>query len=290
MYKILFFIAITLLGLSLAVDEAAAARMGGGRNLGRQSPSYSRQATPPPPSYANPSPSYANPRTPPSATPSGGSRWLGPLAGLAAGGLLASLFLGHGFEGIRFTDLLILAGLGVGIYFLIKTLRKRGDFTSPRERLSTVGAVNAERFQTVDFSSGMAGGGGNARPLDAAHLAWFNEESFLQNARTYFVRLQAAWDAGQMGEIEEYVTPELYRQLIQQRAALGPNFTEVVTLNVDFLGLATEGDTIFAGVRYSGLIREQQGATPIPFTETWHVQRSLSDPNANWYVAGIQQS
>jgi len=287
MNKILFYLIITLSGLSLLVSEAEAARMGGGRSLGRQSPSYSRQATPP-----SSSPSYTNPRTTPPAsapTSSGMSRWLGPLAGLAAGGLLASLFLGHGFEGIHFMDILILIGLGVGIYFLIKTLRGRSHFSPPGERLSTAGAVNVERFQTTDFRSGMAGGGANARPLDAAHLAWFNEESFLQNARSYFLRLQVAWDAGQMEEIEEYVTPELYRELIRQRTALGPNFTEVVNLNVDFLGLATEGDTIFAGVRYSGLIREEKGGTPTHFTETWHVQRSLSDPNANWYVAGIQQ-
>ncbi|CAK0774350.1 Tim44 domain-containing protein [Gammaproteobacteria bacterium] len=284
MQKIMLLLLIATFGLSLAVGEAEAARMGGGQSLGRQSPSYSRQAP-------SPSPSYTNPRAaPPSTAPasSGMGRWLGPLAGFAAGGLLASLFLGHGFEGLQIMDLLILIGVGVGIYFLINAIRRRGPVSAPGERLATVGAVNVERFQSTDFGSGI-GGGANARPLDTAHLAWFNEESFLQNARTYFLRLQAAWDAGRMEEIEEYVTPELYRELVRQRAALGPNFTEVVNLNVDFLGLATEGNTIFAGVRYSGLIREQQGAMPQPFTETWHVQRSLSEPNANWYVAGIQQ-
>ncbi len=31
----------------------------------------------------------------------GASRWLGPLAGIAAGGLLASMFMGGGFQGMQ---------------------------------------------------------------------------------------------------------------------------------------------------------------------------------------------
>ncbi|CAK0773413.1 putative lipid-binding transport protein (Tim44 family) [Gammaproteobacteria bacterium] len=289
MQKTLLGFFIALLSLVFTMSDVEAARLGGGKSLGRQSPSYSRQAPSPsqPPSY------NTAPRTPPSyvAPPasSGARRWLGPLAGLAAGGLLASLFLGHGFEGLQFLDILIILGLGVGIYFLVRTLRGRNQIASSEERLATVGEVNAARFQNSDFGSGLTNTGVNARPLDVNHLAWFNEESFLKNARTYFLSLQSAWDANRMEEIEEYVTPELYRELVSQRATLGPNFTEVVKLDVNFLGLATEGDTVFAGVRYSGLIREQKGTDPQPFTETWHVQRSLSEPNANWHVAGIQQ-
>ncbi len=215
------------------------------------------------------------------------SRWLGPLAGLAAGGLLASMFFGHSFEGIQFMDILIVLGVGVGIFFLVRMFRGRGQVATT-DRFATAGAANVERFQPTDFNSASVGGG-NARPLDAAHLAWFNEESFLQNAREYYLQLQVAWDANRMEEIEEYVTPTLFRVLAQQRAALGETFTEVVSLRLEFLGLASEGDTLFAGVRYSGLVREQRGANPQPFTETWHIQRSLSEPNANWYIAGIQQ-
>jgi predicted lipid-binding transport protein (Tim44 family) len=42
-------------------------------------------------------------------------------------------------------------------------------------------------------------------------------------------------------------------------------------------------------VRFSGEIREDENAQPEAFSEVWHVQRSLREPGANWYVAGIQQ-
>ncbi len=272
----------------LLVMGDADARMGGGKTLGKTSPSYSRQATSP--SVAPTSPAATRPMAPAAAPASSGmSRWLGPLAGLAAGGLLASMFMGHGFEGLQFLDILIMLGIGVGVFMLIKMFRARSQMADPNERFATAGATNIERFQATGFDPHLVGGGANARPLDAAHLAWFNEENFLQNARTYYLQLQEAWDANRMSEIEEYVTPELYRVLAAQRAELGATFTEVVNLRLDFLGLATEGDTVFAGVRYSGLVREQRGAAPQPFAETYHIQRSLSDPNANWYIAGIQQ-
>jgi len=287
MRKFFLMAVVIVFNFILAVSAVEAARMGGGRNLGRQAPNYSRQAPKPsPPSYAPqraPNPAPAVPASP--AAPR--NRWLGPLAGLVAGGLLATLFFGHGFEGLQFLDILIIVGIGIGIYFLIRSFRGR-QLPNFRENFSPIGAVESDHFASSprDFNHPM----GNAQPLDAAHLAWFNEENFLQNARTYYLRLQAAWDAGRMEEIAEYVTPELYRELASQRATLGKNFTEVVQLNVEFLGLAKEGNTIFAGVRYSGLIREQPGETPHQFSETWHIQRSLSESNANWYIAGIQQS
>ena len=275
MKRMLFFVLAALIGLGLVMSEAEA-RMGGGQNLGRQSPSYSHQYT------------QSRPATPTAPPASGASRWLGPLAGLAAGGLLAALFMGHGFEGIQLMDILVLLGVGFGIYLLIRVLRGRSHPVTD-ERFATVGAANVERFQSSGFNPSIVGGGMNARPLDAAHLAWFNEENFLRNARTYYLQLQEAWDANRMSEIEEYVTPDLYQTLARQRATLGQTYTEVLNLRLEFLGLAAEGDTIFAGVRYSGLVREQRGADPQPFTETWHIQRSLSDQDASWYIAGIQQ-
>lgn len=288
-----FFLVFLILcfNVILGVTEIEAARLGGGRSIGRQMPNYSRPAAPPT------APNYAPQRTPapapaapiPTAAPR--NRWLGPLTGFVAGGLLASLFFGQGFNGLQFFDILIFIAIAAGIFLLFRSMRNRNQGTySPEQSFAAAGEVDIERFSTThDFNSHTMGSG-NAQPLDAAHLSWFNEENFLQNARTYYLRLQAAWDAGRMTEIAEYVTPELYRELSQQRATLGQNFTEVLQLNVEFLGLAKEGDTIFAGVRYSGMIREQQDAPPHPFKETWHIQRSLSEQNANWYIAGIQQN
>lgn len=76
----------------VASDDAQAKRLGTGRSLGAQ-----RQVTPPPapaapsaaPSAVAPAPAMQGRPATPAAT---GSRWLGPLAGLAAGIGLAALF------------------------------------------------------------------------------------------------------------------------------------------------------------------------------------------------------
>src|SRR6266540_3655601 len=76
---------VLVLGAGLLSDDAEAARLGGGRSLGAQ-----RQITTPPKQAAPPTQQ-------PAPQPSGGSRWLAPLAGLAAGLGLGWLFAQGGF-------------------------------------------------------------------------------------------------------------------------------------------------------------------------------------------------
>ena len=119
---------------AVATDSAEAARMGGGRSLGAQ-----RQSIAPPSSTTNVAP--ASPVAPSQALPSkvapaasGASRWMGPLAGLAAGIGLAALLSHFGLsEG--FADILMLALLVFGGIFLIR------DARPDRRRCSTPAQV-----------------------------------------------------------------------------------------------------------------------------------------------------
>src|SRR5512134_2918311 len=75
-----------VVGLSMAaVDAEAASRMGGGRSIGKQR-DMTQQAQPKAPAQQQQAPAT------PQQQPSGMSRWLGPLAGLALGAGLAALF------------------------------------------------------------------------------------------------------------------------------------------------------------------------------------------------------
>ena len=98
----LFF--FTLITSTLFVTQAEAKRFGGGQSFGYQRQNIGQQAVPK-------APPVQSPAAPASSPPVAGNRWLGPLAGLAAGGLLASLFMGQGFEGIKFLDIVLLLGL-----------------------------------------------------------------------------------------------------------------------------------------------------------------------------------
>ncbi|HBO8979610.1 TPA: hypothetical protein L5D12_002123, partial [Pseudomonas aeruginosa] len=80
------------LALTVSLD-ANAKRFGGGKSLGSAPSHQTRQAQP----ATAPNATAAAPNAArPAAAASGASRWLGPLAGIAAGGLLASMFMGDG--------------------------------------------------------------------------------------------------------------------------------------------------------------------------------------------------
>ncbi len=283
MQKILLTLMVALFSVSLVTVEAEAKRLGGGKSLGRSSPSYSRQATPPSAPAAAPRQGAA-PR-------SGASRWLGPLAGLAAGGLLAAMLFGDGFEGFQFLDFILLIALVVGAVMLFKMLRNR----SAAQRPTPVGASGQQYAPSgppvaPEIGSGL--GHGNAPPPPPApRPAWFDEAEFLRAAKSHFIRLQAAWDKGDMEDIREYTTARMFSELTLERQALDnqPQFTEVVNLDAHLEGLDTESGKVVATVRYSGLIREDRDAEPQPFTEYWIIERSTNQADANWYVAGIQQ-
>ncbi|MDX1299691.1 MAG: hypothetical protein R3260_15845, partial [Pseudomonas sp.] len=104
------------LGLTMSFD-AEAKRMGGGKSFGSAPSHQARQA----PTQQSAAPATAG-RQP--AAASGASRWLGPLAGLAAGGLLASKFMGDGYEGIQIMDKLIF-GLNAFHQFRFLSARRR---------------------------------------------------------------------------------------------------------------------------------------------------------------------
>src|SRR6476619_3119205 len=94
-----------LAGLSLIIDDAEARRMSGGRSIGQQrqavTPNQAKQS--PPAQQAAPAQKQATP----AAQPSGWRKWLGPIAGLAIGAALASMFFNNGLGGALLGILLV---------------------------------------------------------------------------------------------------------------------------------------------------------------------------------------
>ncbi|MEK7207374.1 MAG: Tim44 domain-containing protein, partial [Pseudomonadota bacterium] len=113
MRKFLVFLFVAFLAFGSVTPDAFAKRFGGGKSFGQQRQSTSQHVAPP-----------ASPSSPGTAPATGGSRWMGPLAGLAAGGLLAALFMGHGFDGINFMDIVALLGIGAVIFFIFRAMRR----------------------------------------------------------------------------------------------------------------------------------------------------------------------
>lgn len=306
--KTLLTAALALLATSLiALPESAdAKRFGGGSSLGKQYKTLPRQASPTPqtPSQGQVA---ATPRTPQT---SGASRWLGPLAGLAAGGLLASLLFGDAFEGFQMMDFLLIAALAFGAFMLFRMLRRgqtrAGAFGSAvpagaGPRSAAGGYIRSSDPDLSQTGSGTGPGTNSFIPPAMGAMPpqragsdqrpdWFDGHSFIEGAKTHFIRLQAAWDRADFRDIREYTTPQLFAELQRERGHLGgTQYTEVVRLQAELLTLQREEDMAVASIRFSGLIREEEKGVAQEFNEVWHIQHPWASAEGDWYIAGIQQ-
>ena len=322
---------MTFGSLGFSSDADARKRFGGGQSSGMQRDSVKRDAGTPPkpatPPQAAPAGAAASAAPAAAAAPaaSGMRKWLGPLAGLAAGGLLASMLMGHGFDGLKIFDMLLMAGIAVGGFLLIRAfLRKRAMSTpdgqgsngmkyagagaaynpsqpasveSPRTAYSPTAQPQSNgRIVAPEIGSRLADGNASSAQIEAATLnpripADFDVVPFERQAEAAFIRLQAANDAKDLNDIRDFTSPEMFAEISLQLKDRGDatQRTEVVTLSVNVLEVVTENSRAIASVRYTGTIRENAGALPESFDEVWHVAKSLNDLNATWKLAGIQQ-
>ena len=279
MNKIATLMTLAVLSFGLATFDAEAKRFGGGKSIGQQRQSISPQAAPKP----TQAPTAA-------AAATGGNKWAGPLAGLAAGGLLAALFMGGAFEGVNMTDVLMLAALMAAIFFVIRMMRKSRQEQVTRPLQYSGMDANTSNSPITPASMGL-GAATDATQKAANIPADFKVEPFLRNAKTSFIRLQAANDARDLNDIREYTTPEMYAEISMQISERGdePQKTEVLSINAELLEVVTTDDQAIASVRFNGQLRESHDSLPESIDEIWHVQKSLKDAEAVWLLAGIQQ-
>jgi len=305
--KTLFAAIVTALALFLAIGESEAAkRFGGGGNLGKQRAAPTqRDATPAPAGTpaAAPSPAAAPAGAAGAAAaakPSFMSRWGGMLAGLAIGGLLASMF-GAQMGPIIGMLLMGLAIAAIG-FLLYRLFASRA--AGPRPATSPAdGGAQFSGENPQPRAGGFSGIGSRVEgapapagsPVQAAAPVArpsFDVEPFLRVAKTSFIRLQAANDSGDLDDIRDYTTPEVYAEIAMQVKERNgaPQRTEVVNLHAELVEAVVEGDYEIASVRFYGLLREGDAANPAPFDETWHVRKDLRDRKGAWLIAGIQQA
>lgn len=267
-----------LIGLVTLSMDAEAKRLGGGGSFGMQR-AAPRSPAPSAPTAVPAKPAPATTPQAPAPQPGGVGRWLGPLAGLAAGIGLAAL-LSHFGLGEEFASLLLIVALVFGAFFVLRLL-----FGRRRAVPEYAGAGAPARFEPTSVAGGSAGA---APPVEVP--AGFDVAGFLRNAKLNFVRLQAANDAGNIADLKDFTTPEVFAELKLQFDERGraAQQTDVVQLDADLLGLESEDARHVASVRFHGLIREEANAAPAPFDEVWHLTKPV-DGSSGWVVAGIQQ-
>ncbi|MBA5685505.1 Tim44 domain-containing protein [Rugamonas apoptosis] len=312
MKKILVGALLAVSALSL-MAEATARPMGGGRSFGRQSQNVSRMAPAPAPTAprqaAAPAPA---PVAPPAAMPpKPASPWKGILGGALLGLGMGALMSHFGMGGGMFGSLLTVLLLGGVAFFIIRMLRGlSGAKPVPATAMSGNFGGNAganfggpgavatpeigTRLQPAAFDAQPAGAAAAATAA-APHTPWgvpadFDTATFLRVAKGNFIRLQAAWDKGDVADIREFTTPEVFAEMKMQITERGAqaDFTDVVSIDAELLGIETSDQDYLASVKFTGMIRSAPGALAEPFHEVWNLAKPVNG-SMGWLLAGIQQ-
>jgi len=265
-----------ILGLAMTIPDAEARRLGGGRTIGAQ-----RNVTAPP--QATPA-KPAQQAAPAAAPATAGSKWMPILGGLALGGLLGAMFAGSPILSTILSAMLI----GLLVFAALALLRMlRAPRAEPRPLqyagLGSETVAAPPPSQAAGFDAQLT-----ARAQRPGIPVGFDVPGFLRAAKTNFIRLQVANDSGNLDDLRDVTTPDMFAVLSEDLRSRGAQHTDVVTLNADLLEVATEGERHWASVRFSGLVSEAPGAAPAGFEEVWNLSKPV-DGSAGWQLAGIQQ-
>ncbi|MFN5151172.1 MAG: Tim44 domain-containing protein [Burkholderiales bacterium] len=306
-------LALATAGL-FSADAEASKRLGSGGSSGKQSSiATQKQATPP---QAAPSQAAA-PAGAQAAAQSQRSKWLGPIAGLAAGLGLAALASHFGF-GEELANFMMIALLVMAVLFIIRMVMARrqaanqASSASGQPAWAAAGAGSSSQpgygqaqqqnslFSQQNTAQQPAQAGGlfssvnQAAATPAVSQPWgvpadFDVAGFVENAKHHFRRLQAANDAGNLDDLREFTSPQLFEEFAAEiRTRQGENYTEVVRLDAELLGIETQDGEYLASVRFSGLIREGRNMPPQTFDEVWNLSKPLQGAGG-WVLSGIQQ-
>jgi predicted lipid-binding transport protein (Tim44 family) len=245
--------------------HADAARMGGGRSIGKQSGNVTqRQAAPAQGANATnkPAPAAAAPNRP----------WGAMLGGLAAGlglaWLASSLGMGEGMGQFLMYALLAMAAF-MAIRFFMRSRRPADASQGP---FAFQGAGNVPVSNSQTYRPENVGNDASARPWEqqatafdssapsasssgsmigsalSGSQAWgvpqgFDTDGFLKAAKANFITLQAAWDKSDVSSLRSMMTDtmliEIKSQLSEREAHAGAagNHTEVVMIEAHLLGI-----------------------------------------------------
>jgi predicted lipid-binding transport protein (Tim44 family) len=278
MRKLILTLSVFLVGTAMVATDAEARRLGGGRSVGVQ-----RNVTAPPAQTpAKPAQAQQAQGQQQAAPAQQGSKWGmlgGLLGGLALGGLLAWALSGTGLSTI-----LLVALLAIAAFMAIRALGRRREAPAP-ENVQFAGMSGSERVVLPRRTASMG-----ALHAASSVPAGFDAAGFLRAAKMNFVKLQLANDAGKFDEIREFTTGEMFDALRQDMLARpsGAQQTDVMSLNADLLEVASEQDSHWASVRFSGQVRETAGTETVGFEEVWNLVKPANG-SSGWLLAGIQQ-
>ena len=258
---------------SFTAHDAEARRMGGSKSFGMQRSAPARQD-------AAPTPQRQQQGAAPTTAPQKRS-WMGPIAGLAAGLGLAALFSHLGL-GAEMANFLMLALLAMAAFMLFRFFMRRN---APAPAMQYAGMP--QNAPAAFDATPAAMGGSHTTP---SFPPGFDANAFAREAKLNFIRLQAAFDAGNLDDLRAFTSPEVFAEIRMQLAERGDvaQTTDVMSIDAEVLEAVDEGNDHIVSVRFTGLVREAADQDPTPLNEIWHLTKPVSG-QGGWVIAGIQQ-
>lgn len=307
-----------------SIDAEAAKRFGGGGSLGRPAPTFSQKAPVAPaaaPTAQQRQQQGAAQRpaaTPPVQKPSMMGRILGGIA--AALGITALLSM-LGLGGAGLSSIITVLLLGVVAFFVVRMILSRrrpqtaaagaaggasaDPFASartaePARPMEAQAAPEPQSWQPPVGQAPRSGsvmdqlmGGAQAPAADANPVdvtpADFDRAGFLKAARENYIKLQNAWDTGNVMEISDFTDNDIFTAVTHQlRERKGEVYkTEVEKLDNELLGIAQEGNEYFASVRFTGRLLINGEAEDLD--ETWVLSKPVQG-DRGWLLCAIRQN
>ena len=313
-------LAVLTLGVNGIVE---AKRMGGGGNFGAQRSISPQKAAPAP---AAPASNAASPSAPPTSQPAApasasapmappaaipapapsGTRWLGPIAGIAAGlglaALMSHLGLSDGFGTILLLGLVIFAGIFVLRMFLGRRqmsgapLQYSGASASANSSAPSAFTPSAPSWR-VPGTSELAGQSTSTSATEALPAGvtrktfpqGFNAAAFAAEAKRQYIQIQRSYDNADRTALSSVMTADMATEIGRELDKRGLHHpTEIVALDADVLDVSTEEDKYWISVRFTGQVKEDGEPLPHSIDEVWNLTKPVKG-GSGWLLAGISQ-
>lgn len=226
----------------------------------------------------------------------------GLMGGLLAGGLFAALFGSGAFEDIQIMDMVIMAALAFLAFKLFKGFMSGGARSRQQPSVAGLGGNQTHQRQSFEMPRDAGNETQSAQAATSSETEEFNQDDipfnlpegfdqqgFIEGALSHYRTVQESWNKGELETIEEYVSPELYAALSQQRNKLMiPPQTEVIDLNAEIVRADQAGDSAEISILFRGVCKDELEKSQDGIFDIWHLQRDLNTENADWVIVGIE--
>lgn len=272
------------------VSEADAKRFGGG-GFGKShktSPFASQKAAPAPKGQQQ-------------ASQKKGGMMGGLMGGLLAGGIFAALLGSGAFEDIQIMDMIIMAALAFLAFKLFKGFMGSGARSRQQPAAAGLGAnpsqrssVEMPRDANADTTTVQEAPATQATEFNQDEVPFnlpegFDQQGFIEGSLNHYRTVQESWNKGELETVEEYVSPELFTALSEQRNKLvDPPQTEVLDLTAEIVRADQAGDSAEISILFRGVCKDVLENSQDGIYDIWHLQRDLSTENADWVIVGIE--